>query len=131
MIRYKIVPRFNDTDCLGHINNAVFATWFEEARIDFFRMFIPTLSPADWNLIVARVEIDYLSQGYFQFDAVIESSIERIGNSSFTILQKCYQQGKIIAKGKVFLVHYDYQNQKSVTIPEKIKEKLKQHLILG
>lgn len=75
MIEYKLSPRFNDTDCLGHINNASIATWFEEGRKEIFKFFVPDLSPKEWNLIVARTEIDYLAQGHYQHDVVIKSAI--------------------------------------------------------
>lgn len=129
MIEYKLSPRFNDTDCLGHINNATVATWFEDGRRDFFRIFNPTLSPKEWNLIVARIEIDFLAQGHYQHDVVIKSFIEKIGNSSLTAYQECYQQGVLIAKGKAIMVHFDYKTNKSVPIPNEIKEKLNQHLM--
>ena len=38
-----ITPRFSDTDALGHINNTVFAVWFEGARRDVFKIFTPEL----------------------------------------------------------------------------------------
>jgi acyl-CoA thioester hydrolase len=129
MTEYQISPRFNDTDCLGHINNATIATWFEEGRKDYFRFFNPSLAPKDWNLIVARIEIDYLAQTHYQHDVSIHSSVEKIGNSSFVIYQECHQEGKVVAKGKASLVHFDYKANKSLPIPDPIKEKLKAHLL--
>lgn len=118
-------PRFNDTDALGHVNNASYATWFEEGRRPVFEYFIPDLDPKKWNLIIARVEIDYLAQGHYQKKATIKTHVEKIGNSSFVLLQEAYQDEKLICRGKSFLVCFDYATQKSTPIPESIKEKLK------
>lgn len=128
MNEFKITPRFSDTDALGHINNAAYATWFEEARRPFFKFFVPDLDPKKWNLIIARIEIDYLAQGSYQDEAEIKTQVEKIGNSSFVLIQEAIQNNKVICKGKSFLVHYDYQTEKSVLIPEEIKEKLKKYL---
>ena len=78
MLTKKITPLFNDTDALGHINNATFATWFEEARRPIFQIFVPDLSPSRWNLILARVEIDYLKQSLYEKDVSINTYFEKI-----------------------------------------------------
>ena len=124
-MEYTFNPRFNDTDALGHINNASIVTWFEDGRRPVFEYFVPDLDPKKWNLILARIEVDYLAQGYFQKPTTIKTSVEKIGNSSFVLLQEAIQQGTVISRGKSFLVCYDYTNQKSSPIPEDIKTKLK------
>ena len=123
-MEFTFQPRFNDTDALGHINNASLATWFEEGRRPIFELFVPDLDPKKWNLIIARVEIDYLAQGYYQKTTTIKTKVEKIGTSSFVLMQEALQDQKVISRGKTFLVHFDYAAQKSLPIPEAIKEKL-------
>ena len=127
-MEYTFKPRFNDTDALGHINNASIATWFEEGRRPIFEYFTPDLDPKKWNLIIARLEIDYLAQGYYQKLVTVKTSVEKIGNSSFVLIQEAIQDNIIIGRGKSFLVCYDYAKQKSSPIPETVKEKLKMHI---
>jgi len=128
MLTYSLTPRFNDTDALGHINNASYSTWFEDARRPLFEWFVPDLDPKKWNLILARVEIDFLAQGEYQKAVEIQTSVEKIGNSSFVLLQEAYQDGKIICRGKSILVHFNYELQKSEAIPSLIKSRLESHL---
>lgn len=128
MIEHALNPRFNDTDSLGHINNASVATWFEEGRTGFFRYFVPSLSPKEWNLIVARTEIDYLAQGQYGAEVVIRSWLAEIGTSSFRVYQECHQNGRIIAKGICSLVHFNYAENRSEKIPDKIRAELLSHL---
>jgi len=123
-MEFTFNPRFNDTDALGHINNASIATWFEEGRRPIFEFFIPDLDPKKWNLIIARIEIDYLAQGYYQKSTTIKTTVEKIGNSSFVLLQEAIQDETVISRGKSFLVSFDYANQKSVSIPDAIRTKL-------
>lgn len=125
MLNLTILPRFNDTDALGHINNASIATWFEEARRPIFKKFIPDLNPKKWNLIIAKIEIDYLAQSYYQADVEIQTHFEKIGNSSMTILQKAVQNGEEIANGKCTMVYYDYDKKQPIPIPLDLKEDLK------
>lgn len=129
MLELQLLPRFNDTDALGHINNASYATWFEEARRPVFEYFIPDLDPKKWKLIIARLEIDYLAQGNYQKKAVIKTWVEKVGNSSFVLIQEARQDDKPVARGKSFLVHFDYTTQKSVPIPEDIRKKLEALII--
>lgn len=126
MLEFNLTPRFKDTDALGHINNATYSTWFEEARRPIFEFFVPDLDPKKWNLIIARVEIDFITQGYFQKKVLIKTGVEKIGNSSFVLIQEAYQDEVLVCRGKSFLVHFDYKNQKSAPLPVPIKEKLQQ-----
>ena len=128
MYKIEINPRFKDTDALGHINNASFITWIEEARKPVFKEFNPNLSIEKWNLIIARVEMDFVAQCYYGKKVVINSSIEKIGTSSLTIYHDLFQEEAKIAQGKSVLVHFDYSKNKSVPIPEEVKQSLKKHL---
>ncbi len=131
MLEYSFKPRFNDTDALGHINNASIATWFEDGRRPIFEFFIPDLDPKKWNLIIARLEIDYLAQGSYQKTTTVRTQVEKIGTSSFVLAQEAIQDGTVIARGKAFLVSFDYGSQKSSPIRDSIRLRLQEHLITG
>ncbi len=120
----EITPRFNDTDALGHINHSVVLTWLEHARRPFFKVFNPTLSIKNWGLIIARIEIDYKAQINYQDNAVIESSVDKIGTSSCALRQKVFQNDILCAECVAIMVRFDYETQKSVPITEEQKEKL-------
>lgn len=124
MLTTTFYPSFSDTDALGHINNARYVTWFEDARRPVFELFIPDLDPKKWNLIIARIEVDFLAQGYYQKETTVKSWVEKIGNSSFVLVQEAVQEGKPICRGKAFMVHFNYATQKSAAIPETIRTKL-------
>jgi acyl-CoA thioester hydrolase len=124
MLEYKLTPRFNDTDALGHINNATYSTWFEEARRPVFQIFIPDLDVRQWKLIIARIEIDFLAQGEYKDQVTIKTSVEKVGNSSFVLNQEAIQNNNPICRAKSILVHFDYSLNKSVPIPDDIRKKL-------
>jgi acyl-CoA thioester hydrolase len=127
MFSIQITPRFGDIDGLGHVNNNVVPTWFETARNPFFRYFNEDLDLKQWNLILARFEVDFLNQMYYGRDVEIRSWVSRVGRSSFEIYQEAWQDDKIGAKGKAVLVHFNFDDQKSVPVPREIKKELEQH----
>jgi acyl-CoA thioester hydrolase len=129
MWSFKITPRFGDVDGLRHINNTVIPQWFESARGKMFRVFIPDLDFDKWNLIMARMEIDFLAQIFWQTDVEIISYVDRIGNSSFSLHQEVWQNGEKKAQGKFVAVYYDFTKNKSVPIPEAIRAKLNEHFV--
>jgi acyl-CoA thioester hydrolase len=124
MFSLTITPSFSDTDMLGHINNTVIPVWCETARRPIFEIFNPSLRPDKWNLIVARVEMDFEHQIDYIPTIEIRTGIERIGNSSFTVLQELYQEGRRVATVRTVMVHYSYSQQKPIHLPQDIRTKL-------
>lgn len=129
MFHYELEPRFSDTDALGHISNTALPIWFEQARTPVFRIFHPSLDVETWPLIIARLEIDLKAQSYWNQAVEITTGIGRIGNSSFHVIQEAFQGGKQIARGVSVLIHFDYETEKAVAIPESIREQLVKHQV--
>lgn len=128
MFELTLTPRFSETDALGHVNNTVIPVWFEEARTPYFRFFTPDLEIKKWKLILAKTELEFLREIFYGDDVTVESSIEKIGNSSFIVRQELSQNGEMCASGRATLVNYDYNQGKSVSISEDIRERLSQHI---
>lgn len=128
MLTYKIYPRFGDSDQLGHIHHLAVPSWFEEARNPIFRWFNPDFEISSWNLILARLEVDYVGQiRYADQDVEIHTWISYIGKSSFHISHGAYLRGEYVALGGVAAVHYDFENRRAIRIPEEIRKKLMEH----
>lgn len=129
MFHLELEPRFSDTDALGHISNTTLPVWFEQARTPVFRIFHPTLEVDTWPLIIARLEIDLMAQSYWHIPVRIKTGIGKIGNSSFHVIQEAWQGDKQIARGVAVLIHFDYENEKALPIPEDIKARLAEHVV--
>ncbi|QTN40342.1 acyl-CoA thioesterase [Marinobacter salsuginis] len=129
MFHLELEPRFSDTDALGHISNTSLPVWFEQARTPVFRIFHPTLEAETWPLIIARLEIDLLAQSYWHIPVNIKTGIGKIGNSSFHVVQEAWQGDKQIARGVAVLIHFDYETEKALPIPEDIKARLAEHAV--
>jgi acyl-CoA thioester hydrolase len=129
MFHLELEPRFSDTDALGHISNTTLPVWFEQARTPVFRIFHPTLEVETWPLIIARLEIDLMAQSYWHIPVTIKTGIGKIGNSSFHVIQEAWQGDKQIARGVAVLIHFDYETEKALPIPDGIRAKLSEHLM--
>lgn len=131
MFSLEIEPRFSDTDALGHISNTSLPVWFEQGRTPIFRMFHPSLEVGTWPLIIARLEVDLMAQSYWHMPVEIRTGVGKIGNTSFHVIQEAWQNGKQIARGKCVLIHFDYEQEKSLPIPSEVRSKLEEHQVAG
>ena len=108
--------RFRDCDAMGHVNNAVFSTYLEEARIGV----LGGLSP----FILARVEIDFRSQLRAGEQIEVGTRCSRIGTKSFDLEHQIRSDGRVVADARSVLVGYDYEAEESVPLSEEIKRRL-------
>lgn len=129
MFESTINPRLSETDALGHISNTVMPIWFETARQPIFKIVHPPQTIADWPLIVARIEIDYLGQVYPGQEVEIRTGLARVGTRSFTTYQEAWQNQQRVARGYAVHVYFDFQQNQSAPIPEAIVQQLTEHLL--
>ncbi|MCP1462026.1 acyl-CoA thioesterase [Bacillus amyloliquefaciens] len=128
MFKTDIIVRFNDCDSLGHVNNAVYFTYLEEARKELFKIFNPSLSMKSWNLIVASTQCDFLQEIVYAQKVTVYTWVSQIGKSSFDVEHAIHDNNKNwIARGKVVLVSFDFNERKSVPLKEEIQEQLFKH----
>ncbi|WP_341206179.1 thioesterase family protein, partial [uncultured Psychrosphaera sp.] len=121
MFTMTLQPRFSETDALGHINNTVIPVWFESARDPVFRIFNASLDLNSWNLIIAKIEVNYSAQIQYQAQVEIRTSIKKVGNSSFTVFQQVFQADQCVAFGECIMVKFDYVTNKSAAITDEEK----------
>lgn len=129
MFRMPIEPGFYDTDALGHVNNTRLPVWFENARNDVFRLFVPDLDVKKWPLVLARIEVDFVGELFFGEPVEIRTSIERIGTSSFVVYQEAWQQQRLGGTGRCTLVHFDWSSKKAVPLTDEQRGLLSEHLL--
>jgi acyl-CoA thioester hydrolase len=102
--------RFRDCDAMGHVNNAVYSTYLEQARIAV----LGALEP----FILARVEIDFRSELRDGEEVEIRSRCSRIGTKSFDLQHEIHADGRLVAEAKSVLVGYDYGTQASMPLTD-------------
>ena len=122
-----IAIRFSDIDAVGHVNNAVYLTYFEVARFNYWR------DVTDWDLketgiIVGRSEINYLKPVTIDDQLICYVRVIRIGNSSFDVMHvlvKLTDKGEeICTTCKTVCISYDYTANRSIPIPKEGRKKM-------
>jgi acyl-CoA thioester hydrolase len=119
----KTEVRFRDLDGLNHVNNAVYHSYVEQARVDYFDTVIGTRH--DWTsfgVLLARTEIDYNMPVYLKEDVRTGIQVTRLGTKSielsFVIEKKLNDQFVTACKGTNVLVCFDHKTQVTAQIPE-------------
>ena len=123
-----IQPRLSEMNPAGHIGYVVLPVWFEQANEQIHRLFIPKLGKEKWSLIVVKFELECLAEIFHDNKVTIETRVQKIGNSSFSISQALRKDGKTAAKAKTKMVYFDYQKKKSLAIPKALRQLLVGHI---
>ena len=121
--------RFRDLDALGHVNNAVYFSYVEQARIAYFRQIID--KNHDWKkfgVLIARNEINYYSPVHIDDHLECGLNLIKLGTKSmeYSFEFRILKDGKQIkaADGKFVLVCFDPIKQTSAPLPELWREKI-------
>ena len=127
----NIGVRFSDLDALGHVNNAVFFTYFEEGRKNFSKKYFKVSDPSDFRFIMAHIHCDYLKPVLFVDKVTLHMWVKDIGTKSFTFEYKLVHQSDpsiVYATGESVQVCYDYTKNKSIVVSNEVKKKLTAYL---
>lgn len=118
--------RFGETDLAGHVNNAVYLSYLEEARLSFLR---EVLQVDDVPLIIASAHLDFKRQVLFPDTIAITSGVSRMGTTSFDMAHWLYRepQHELALTSVVTLVAFDYATQKPTPIPTDWRGLLQAH----
>jgi acyl-CoA thioester hydrolase len=126
---HPIEVRYGDLDPQGHVNNAKYLTYFEQARLAYWiemRFFTKDQSFMEIGIILADIHITYFEPIYFGQRIKVGVHIGKMGNKSMTWEQNVIdaESGKELAKGEVVVVAYDYKEKKTIPIPKEWRERI-------
>lgn len=118
---------------MGHVNNANYLTYIEYARIKYFEDVVG--SEVKWShqlgVILARVEIDYKAPVFLRDSIFVYTRCSRLGTKSFTldwlIVREKEGREEIVAQGNAVLVCYDYENEKTIALPDAQRTKIQSY----
>lgn len=118
----ELPVRFRDLDALNHVNNAVFNTYFEEARINFINEipeFKDSMSEGK-SFMLVHLELDYIKPIELYETILVGTSVEEYGNTSIKGFQAIYSKGssELKAVAKTTGVWFDLKNQRPARLPE-------------
>ena len=123
---FKVHVRFSDLDVLGHVNNSVYLTYFESARVYYFKHLLGT----DWDwtkdsVVLVKNEVEYIRPILLHDVPEIEVYTKHIGTKSYTFGYNIRVNGELYSKGASTLVAYDVNTQKTTEIKPEMVEVLR------
>ncbi len=121
--------RFNDTDRLGHVNNAVFAVMLEQGRSE---MAVAAGLPIESGhggdgtqaLVIVRMELDFLREMGWPGEVLVETSVARIGARSLQVRQRLIHGGEECGRALTVLCVLDRATGKAAPITPAWREAL-------
>lgn len=119
--------RFRDIDAMGHVNNAVYFSYMEQARFGYMRAV--GLLPDRLNetlFILAEAACQFKAPVPFGMSLVVKVRVSELRHSSFIMEYRIEEQGtqRLMALGRTVNVAYDYAAEKSMPIPPDWRAKI-------
>ena len=129
MFVHTLEVRFRDCDPMGHVNNAVYLTYMEQARFAHWRAIWkyrqPGADPRVPGVILARAEVDYRGQAREGDLLEVRLTVGDLGRTSFRYEYEIVDRGgRLIVQAKTVQVMYDYATGRPIPIPDDIRQTL-------
>jgi len=117
-----ITVRFRDLDAFGHVNNAVYFTFMEMARVAYFTH-VGLLKSGEFPspfFIIAEATCQFKAPIDMETPLVVQVRVSRLGNSSFDMEYRLIDEvnGTVLATGRTVQVTFDYSAGRSVPLPD-------------
>lgn len=122
--------RYRDTDRQGHVNNAVFGTYFETGRVELLYNANNGFLSLNCSFVVAKVTLELIQEIHWPGKVDIGTGILRIGNSSLVVGANLYQDGKLVATSETIVVQVNNETHRSQVLLEASKERFHAYLLV-
>lgn len=132
MFSHVLTPRFGDLDIYNHVNNAVFMTYLEEARVAFAQQSgLRALFTRAQSTVIARVEADYKSPAFLGDVLCIALAVSDIRRSSYSYAYRVTRPAdeKLILTGATTQVCFNFELNAPVRVPEAWRALLAQYVV--
>jgi acyl-CoA thioester hydrolase len=126
---HPIEVRYGDLDPQGHVNNAKFMTYFEQARVSYLvhlGLFSKDQSFLEIGIILAEAQLTFLAPVLFDAEVRVGVRVTRLGNKSLTMEYRMFEarNNAELATGSSVLVTYAYRTRQTIPIPDAWREKI-------
>ena len=118
-----IQVRFRDTDAMGHVNNAVYLSYLEIARLEYWRALVKRRDWRSLDIVVARAEVDYRYPATVDMDLVVWVRTVELKRSSFVMEYRVEEKGtgRLIAEARTVQACFNYKAGKVQRIPDFVR----------
>ncbi|HEV8360790.1 MAG TPA: thioesterase family protein [Candidatus Thermoplasmatota archaeon] len=125
-VTMEIKVPWRDIDVAGHLNNAIYFSYMETARVEAFLRVTGGSKPQEIYFIVARAACDFHSPVYMHETLLVKVWPTRVGTTSFTFKYEMTEKtsGRAVATGETVQVMYDYAKRSKKPIPPELRKVL-------
>lgn len=109
--------RFADLDANQHVNNAVYASYFETGRVSLVKDQSLGLMPPGLVWVLVRLDIHFRAELHWPGTIELGLGVSRLGNTSVTFGQAVFSGGRCIASADATTVLVDHTSRKPVPLP--------------
>jgi acyl-CoA thioester hydrolase len=123
----SIPIRWGDMDAFGHVNNTVYFRYMEQARINWFTDSLGTLGDGGNGPVLINAGCTFLRQLRHPGNIDVYIFVGTVGRSSMETtysLQRSDEPGVVVAEGAAKVVWVSFADQKSMALPEHIRDRL-------
>jgi len=125
----QIPIRYMDLDLMGHVNNARYLNFLEEARLSYAKEVLKLYTNiSELSVVVARIEIDFLTPLFYGQTLMVWTRLDKMGKKSFRFTSLIgipnEEDFSLVSKAEQSMVFYNKEKKKSIPIPEVIKNKV-------
>lgn len=132
MLRFPLATRYSDYDTKGHVNNAVYLTYFEWSRVQAWQQVaaaagIAAADIADPPLIVAEARVKYVSPANIGVPLAIEIGVKEVRTKGFSFSYRVVapeENDRLVAEGETVQVAYDYGAGRTMPISPEMRKAL-------
>jgi acyl-CoA thioester hydrolase len=108
-----------DLDGFGHVNNAVYMTYIENARVAYLWEVVDATSIDKIRNIIASVALEFRAPATYGETIEVGTRVERIGTKSFVLRHEIRtSDGRLLAEATTTQVMYDYDSDATVPVPD-------------
>ena len=121
--------RFNDTDQIGHVNNAAFVVLLEAGRVEM--LFAAGLIDESQGIggAIVRLELDFLAELNWPGEVRVETAIARLGTKSIQMRQRLFSGDTLVARAASVVVVIDMHARKALPLTDAWRARLDQWLV--
>ena len=120
----ELPVRYRDRDTMGHVNNAVYVTYLEEARVAFFGETLPEYDFEDAPFVIANVECSFERSITDEERVTVEVRPAELGRTSLTLEYELHAGGERAATAQTVQVFVDGETREPAPIPDELRERL-------
>lgn len=123
-MRFRLETRYPDYDTKGHVNNAIYLTYFELARSRAWTEVVQ--GDPDFPFVLAEARVRYASEGMIGDPLDVEITTREVRTKAWVWAYRVIdaRDDRLVAEGETVQVMFDYATRTTVPIPEAVREGL-------